>query len=328
MAVSKGYILKRIETAKARFEKAEASLARAQKKLDELPKKLKKWNFTDNEKWEFENYNKEHLSAEEYFTKAYTAKYQEVEAHYNEAKHALESFEDDLKAFEEKSASRNIKPILDFLEEWKNHVRTFYVDNANNAKNLKAMINEGVKTLIDEYHPEVANLHDFKQKNYINMVCSLFFSNGEIGRYELYDTEKAAIKEEPMWTSNEAEEIRSLVKDYHRSDKICKHLASYNCYRNEINMNDLNSMLNHEADNKYDFIIERTNSIVGRITDASNLSVGEKGDLNGRIDGTKGSAWVETIGAGGYNIQCFHFRTLIKPMKLSRNIKEAEKYMN
>ena len=65
-----------------------------------------------------------------------------------------------------------------------------------------------------------------------------------------------------------------------------------------------------EAKSKYDSIIERTNRIVGQITDATNLHIGEKGDLNGYIYGTEGTAKVQTIGAGGYNIQCFHFRTL------------------
>lgn len=66
-----------------------------------------------------------------------------------------------------------------------------------------------------------------------------------------------------------------------------------------------------EADRKYDFIIERTNAIAGKITDATALKVGSKGDLNGYIIGERGRAKVQTIGAGGYNIQCFHFRTLI-----------------
>ncbi len=62
---------------------------------------------------------------------------------------------------------------------------------------------------------------------------------------------------------------------------------------------------------KYDDIIERTNEIVGQITDASFLHISPEGNLNGIIEGTKGRANVQTIGAGGYNIQCYHFRTLI-----------------
>lgn len=91
-----------------------------------------------------------------------------------------------------------------------------------------------------------------------------------------------------------------------------EHLRPYSNERSlEAAMQQLAKDLNEEANRKYDFIIERTNAIVGEITDASGLSVGSKQDLNGFIVGTRGTAKVQTIGAGGYNIQCFHFRTLI-----------------
>ena len=66
---------------------------------------------------------------------------------------------------------------------------------------------------------------------------------------------------------------------------------------------------------KYDDIINRTVKITGPITDASNLKVGGKGDLNGFIIGENGKAKVETIGAGGWNIQRWHLRTLVHQMK-------------
>ena len=69
-----------------------------------------------------------------------------------------------------------------------------------------------------------------------------------------------------------------------------------------------------EKISKYDDIIERTNEIVGKIEDVSFLRVNGKGNLDGYIEGSRGRAEVHTIGAGGYNIQCFHFRTLIHKM--------------
>lgn len=62
-------------------------------------------------------------------------------------------------------------------------------------------------------------------------------------------------------------------------------------------------------------LTQRIMKVVGRITDAGYLKIGPKGDINGYINGTEGKAKVETIGAGGYNIQCYHFRTLIHELK-------------
>lgn len=79
----------------------------------------------------------------------------------------------------------------------------------------------------------------------------------------------------------------------------------------ELDLESLKIDLDREGERKYDFIIERTNEIVTQITDASYLHI-SGGELNGIIIGTTGRASVNTIGAGGYNIQRFHFRTLVK----------------
>ena len=82
-------------------------------------------------------------------------------------------------------------------------------------------------------------------------------------------------------------------------------------YRGELETERLRKDLDREAERKYDYIIDRTNAIVKEITDASNLYISDNGELNGYIIGTGGTAEVRTIGAGGYNIQRFHFRTLV-----------------
>lgn len=93
------------------------------------------------------------------------------------------------------------------------------------------------------------------------------------------------------------------MKDYFQYKTIDESLAR------------LDKDLNREVELKYDDLINRANKVVGQITDASNLSVGPKGELDGIIEGTKGKARIETIGAGGYNIQIFHYRVLIHPIK-------------
>ena len=73
----------------------------------------------------------------------------------------------------------------------------------------------------------------------------------------------------------------------------------------------LSEVLEREKNIKILDLLSRVNGIVGTIVDASNLSIGYKGDIVGTIVGDKGKCKIETIGAGGYNIQCYHFRTLI-----------------
>lgn len=58
-------------------------------------------------------------------------------------------------------------------------------------------------------------------------------------------------------------------------------------------------------------LYNRVKEITGEVTDCSSLYWGGK-CLDGTVVGKNGVAVVETIGAGGYNIQRFHLRVLVK----------------
>lgn len=212
---------------------------------------------------------------------------------------ALVGYEKQLAEANQKAASRNVPVILEFLEGWKNQAKEFYVDHF--PKYLKAY---------EEYREAQQKYTDWWNKN------------GFRTRRENPEEYKQREREQEEH-SHIFHSTWNFIAPYVYRDRNCK-LA--------FDMIKLEKDLNDEANRKYDFIIERTNAIVGTITDASHLYVGDKGDLNGYIIGTDGVAKVQTIGAGGYNIQCFHFRTLIKRMKaeetkdVSKKTKQTKKH--
>lgn len=74
--------------------------------------------------------------------------------------------------------------------------------------------------------------------------------------------------------------------------------------------------LDREIDMKRADLIYRCSKKVGTIVDVKNMEVGMNGSLNGIVVGDTGkSVKVHTIGAGGYDIQRYHFRVLIKELK-------------
>lgn len=66
-------------------------------------------------------------------------------------------------------------------------------------------------------------------------------------------------------------------------------------------------------------LINRTIEISGKITDCKGLCLDQDNSgftiINGQVIGEKGKARVESILAGGYNIQRLHVRVLVNPIK-------------
>lgn len=267
----------------ASIEFYQKRIAGAEAKLEKLNKKLARIRKAEATGWEVNPY---------YYDED-TLKWtlRDIE----EAQKSLDGYKAQLQAEQEKANSRNVEAILVFLERWKQRVREVYDADMKDAHAEQLACRELAA------HIDVLSYRD-PQK--------------EVLRKEYQKRNKALYEKLHGYYRDLAPEEKKQPRyRYTYSIKVAdgewEHLLPYFERTYEASMAKLNKALDQEADRKYDFIIERTNAIVGTITDATGLTVGAKDDLNGIIVGTKGRAKVQTIGAGGYNIQCFHFRTLI-----------------
>ena len=257
----------------ASIEFIQKRIAGKEKEIEKLNKKLERINAAKATNWEKNPY--------------YYSEY-DLRCTTNDlaaAEKMLADYKNQLDSEIEKSNSRNVTAIIEFLEQWKSRVTSFY------------------KESFEEY---IVAIHEWRayDAEYTRWSNDFGYTLRKENREE-YDKRYNEYKNKRDEFSRKWNFLSGYV-GYDRTDEGIHYFFEENKFK---------KMLDQDANAKYDFIIERTNAIVGEITDASDLSVGDKGDLNGIIIGTKGKASVDTIGAGGYNIQVYHFRTLIKAVK-------------
>ena len=194
------------------------------------------------------------------------------------AKNKLQEYKDNLALEEKKNNSRNITVIIEFLENWKKRTTEYY-----------EMSFESYKREEEEYSNKSSEYIDWWNKNFKER-CT------EAGE-------------------NRTKEYKKYKKEFHRKWNWIVLYTEWKDGNYYLNRERLKKDLDREANVMYDDLVARVMKYTGEITDASYLSIGEKGELNGFIVGKEGKAKVETIDAGGYNIQCYHFRTLVHAMK-------------
>ena len=191
--------------------------------------------------------------------------------------------------------------LKQFLEQWKNKCKEYYTDLANRL----------IEVSFKEYEVTKEEL----QKLYVTKTDFKTREKKIIRRYE--DSELDNIIEDSYLNDIASYQIRQrYIEDFREKyfttdlmviDKIIDY--------NTINFEALEKILNNEVEAKKEMFIERIKEVVGVIEDLTDLSIGDNGEINGIVIGKKCKARVQTIGAGGYNIQCYHFRVLVNKIK-------------
>ena len=119
------------------------------------------------------------------------------------------------------------------------------------------------------------------------------------------------LKTEPAWSDRDA--YREW--HYNMNEKWGRGWHDF-LYLTESQIHKLNVTA---ADSIVENLVNRTISLTGKITDCQYLSLDSDNQgyliINGIVIGEKGKAKVESIGAGGYNIQRYHIRVLVKEVR-------------
>ena len=198
--------------------------------------------------------------------------------------------------YDKKYTARDIEQCQKALDDYKDKLAK--EQEKANSRNVTAILD-----FLEDWKTRVRNYHIASVPLFLEARSEWHKIDHEYCEWFNHDRIRAS--------KEEYEQRRKARKEAEKEYRACWGWIFPYMERDTLNTEKLDKDLEKEANAKYDDIIERTNDIVGTITDATGLRIGKKGDLNGIVIGDRGRAKVQTIGAGGYNIQCYHFRTLI-----------------
>jgi len=200
----------------------------------------------------------------------------------HDAQLTLEKYQNALNlelAKEDEFNNNRILVIWDFLLNYKEQVAEYI------RKNVE---------VLNEYYKVNSQMCDWHNNNSYKVY------NGEMTREEYNNVYNELRRKE-----------KELEENIHPYTKLCatrdytkEHSQRY------IDEAKLEEILLKDCKARYFQLVKEVTEITGIITDATDLRI-RAGELNGIIIGERGKAKVQTFSAGGWNIQCFHYRTRV-----------------
>lgn len=233
-----------------------------------------------------------------------------------------------------KENAPKIEVLWNFLTNWENDARDWYVQN---SKYLVQTMNEFHTLAYDflknngYFKLNYQGQREFAKSGSFDQFFSTNYHISKRYRYGYNDVDdwvrEKHIDQLTISLSNIRFEKTKNEDDmgysYDQNFGYSAHQGEY--VLKSFDLEKLNKILAQEKQAKYEDLCNRISAVVGEIQDVSNLSIGnQRGELNGIVMGSKGSARVETIGAGGYNVgeivnvrqgQVFHYRVLVHKIK-------------
>lgn len=304
----------RIKKAEIRLEKSKQTLERHNKTLEKKAKALtdKGIDLNNYDRCNYRDHNDLYWDLCSYEDKLddiknTVKKIREIEFSLTKYKEQLEK-----QLATDNEINSIIPPVLDkFMENWKQKMYDYFIEE---AKEYIEITTKDYEITRDELCSLMREKYDRKQRGYIT-----------VRRYsdEQIDEILKSLEMGTLWASD-----INIIKSDIRNKYIREYKNGAFAYRaniaivvlsiidyDTIDTNKLNKILDEEVEQRKKDFIKRIKMVIGDIKDLKGLSIGLNGEINGVAKGVKCNAKVQTIGAGGYNIQQYHYRVLVNAIE-------------
>lgn len=271
-------------------EQLQDRIQKTEAKIEKIEKRIKKWQdaqtreaFLKNDGWLLNMGRDEEYLWNEYI-KECNWELDHAVQDLHDAQLTLEKYQNSLNlelAKENEFENNRIMVIWEFLLNYKEQVADYIRNNMS---------------ILNEYYEVNSEMCDWHNNN-----CYKVY-NGEMTREE-YNRVYNELREREKELESSIHPYTKLVATRNYPEKV-----------RVVDEEKLEEILLKDCKARYFQLVNEVTEITGIIVDASNLAI-HGGELNGIIIGEKGKAKVQTFSAGGWHIQCFHYRTRVDRVK-------------
>lgn len=194
--------------------------------------------------------------------------------------------------------TNSIIAIEEFLAGWKTQARKYYTEQ----KAEYARRSELTFEITEENVADILKYGFLADRKYSAEKVTEIMTNFENGTMNenTKDNLKVSISDSQfnIWKQSKTKSEIAIIEVY------SKRFAA-----------ELEITLEKEVNAKRKILIARIEKVAGKIVNANNLFIGVNGEINGQVIGEDKTVNVTAIYAGGYNVQCLHYRVLVKAVK-------------
>lgn len=217
-----------------------------------------------------------------------------VQLTFIETLEQLEGYVAYIDSIQEEKKPEGMAIIDAFLEQWKERAFNYYMGVRSEYEEIRSadqeITEENLKLITDVWGNR--KLSDEKISDILNKIN------------EITPPSISRMKSDIRWAKT-----KSFEKGFAKHEvELIKKMFGTTEQQSQVLMN----ALNRDAESRKMKLIATITKKAGNILDASGLYFGPNGDINGFVIGDQKKVKVQTIYAGGHNVQILHYRVLVK----------------